>query len=82
MLNFSNTELVQKHLTQGISYNCIARIRINILSINQFKVINAFASRAWQTKIFSAKIRKIKFQFGCNSLNNLIKQNLTFSSNI
>ena len=55
MLNFSNKELVQKHLVQGISWNCISGIAINILSINQFKVLNAFALRAWPTKIFSEK---------------------------
>ena len=36
MLNFINKELVQKHLFQGISGNCIPGIRINTLSINQF----------------------------------------------
>ena len=60
MLNFSNKELVQKHLVQGSCWNCIPGIGINVLSINQFKVLNAFALRAWQTKIFSAKIWKIK----------------------
>ena len=39
MLNFSNKELVQKHLVQGISRNCNPGIGINILSINQFKVL-------------------------------------------
>ena len=58
MLNFSNKELVQRHL---VSWNCIPEIWINILSINQFKVLNAL--RARQKKIFSAKIWKIKFQF-------------------
>ena len=69
MLNFSNKELVQKLLVQWISWYCTPWIRINILSINQFKALNAFGLRAWQIKIFSAKIWKIKikFQFGCNS---------------
>ena len=67
MLNFSNEELVQKHLVQGISWNCIPGIGIIILSINQFAVRNTFALSAWQTKIFSARIWKINFQF-CNFL--------------
>ena len=33
MLNFSNKELVQQHLVQGISWNCIPGIRINIESL-------------------------------------------------
>ena len=33
MLNFSNKELVQQHLVQGISSNCIPGIRINIESL-------------------------------------------------
>ena len=41
MLNFTNNDLVQEHLVQGIS--CIPEIGINILSINQFKVLSAFA---------------------------------------
>ena len=67
LLNFSNKELVQKHLVQRITWHCIPGIDINILSINQFKVLNTFALRAWQTKIFLAKIWKIKFQFSCSS---------------
>ena len=67
MLNFSNKKLVQKHFVQGISLDCIPGIGINILLIKQFNVLNVFALRAWQTKIFSAKIWKIKFQFGWNS---------------
>ena len=55
MLNFSNKEFIQKHLVKGISWNCIPGIGINILSINQFKVLNAFALRAWQTKNFLSK---------------------------
>ena len=46
MLTYSNKELVQKHLVQGISLNCIPGIGINILSINQFKMHNTFALRA------------------------------------
>ena len=67
ILNFSNKELAQKHLVYGISSNCIPGIGRNILSINQFKENNTLALRTWQTKIFSAKIWKIKFQLGCNS---------------
>ena len=67
ILNFSNKELAQKRLVWRISSNCIPGIGINILSINQFKVNNMLALRAWQTKIFSAKIWKIKFQLACNS---------------
>ena len=48
MLNFNNKELVQKHLVQGISWNCIPGIGINILSVNQFKVLNAFALKSQQ----------------------------------
>ena len=55
MLNFSNKELIQKPLVQEICWNCIPAIGINILSINQFKVLHTFALRVWQTKIFSAK---------------------------
>ena len=69
LLNFSNKELIQKHRVQEISWNCIPGTRINIPSINQFKVLTALALKASQTKIFSAKIWKIKFQFGCNSPN-------------
>ena len=43
MLNFNNKELIQKHPIQGISWNCLPGIGINMLSINQFKVVNAFA---------------------------------------
>ena len=50
MLNFNNKELVQKHLVQGISWNCIPGIGINILSINQFKVLNAFALKSSQQR--------------------------------
>ena len=46
MLNFNNKELIQKHLVQGISGNCIPGIGINILSINQFKVLNAFGLKS------------------------------------
>ena len=46
MLNFSNKKLAQKHLVQGINWNCIFGIGINILSINQFKVFNVLALRA------------------------------------
>ena len=41
MLNFK--ELIQKYLIQGVSRNCIPGVEINILSINQVKVLNAFA---------------------------------------
>ena len=47
MLNFSNKELIQNHFVQGISRYCIPGIGKDILSINQFKVLNAFALRAW-----------------------------------
>ena len=50
MLNFNNKELIQKHLVQGISWNCIPGIGINILSINQFKVLNAFALKSSQQR--------------------------------
>ena len=50
MLNFNNKELIQKHLVQGISWNCIPGIGINILSINQFKMLNAFALKSSQQR--------------------------------
>ena len=77
-LNFSNKELVQKHLVQRITWYCIPGIDINILSINQFKVLDAFALSALQKKIFLEKIWKIKFQFGCNSPKEFNKAKLNF----
>ena len=50
MLNFKNKELVQKHLVQGISWNCIPAIGINILSINQLRVIDLFALTSFQQR--------------------------------
>ena len=63
--------LVIKNLFKVISWNYIPGIRINILPINQFKVLNAF--RAWQTKIFSATTWKIKSQFSETKLSYLTR---------
>ena len=49
MLNFNN-KLVQKHHVQEISWNCIPGIGINILSINQFKVLIVFALKSSQRR--------------------------------
>ena len=50
MLNFNEKEFIQKHLDQEISWNCIPGIGINILSINQFNVLNAFALKSSQQR--------------------------------
>ena len=70
MLNFNNKELIHKHLIQGISWNCIPGIGINILSINQLKVLNAFALKSSQQGSGRQNSNLV-----ATPRNNLIKQN-------